>query len=100
MNDWGYLLYPSGERRFGKLLVGYQRDSAELNVWTTIVNGAHEGPTLYLGCLSHGPEIIGVEVIRQITRELIDPQQLRGAILAIPVQNPLAFHLDRPEKYG
>lgn len=87
----GDVTCPPGERRFGKLLVGYERDSAELNLWTTIVNGAHEGPTLYLGCLIHGPEIVGVEVIRQITRELIDPQQLRGAILAIPVQNPLAF---------
>jgi predicted deacylase len=80
-----------GERAFGKLLVGYHQDSAELNLWTTIVNGAHDGPTIYLGGLIHGTEIIGVEVIHQITRQLVDPKELRGAIIAIPIQNPLAY---------
>jgi len=82
---------PPGECCFGKILVGYHQDSAELNLWTTIVNGAHEGPTLYLGGLIHGTEIIGVEVIHQITRQLVNPKELRGAIIAIPIQNPLAF---------
>ena len=82
---------PPGERSFGKILAGYQRDSAELNLWTTIVNGALEGPTLYLGGLIHGPEIIGVEVILQIIRQLVDPKKLKGAIIAIPIQNPLAY---------
>jgi predicted deacylase len=87
----GHATCPPGERSFGKLLAGYLRDSAPVELWTTLVNGAHEGPTLYLGGLIHGPEVICTEVIRQITRELVDPQELCGAIVAIPIQNPLAF---------
>ena len=80
-----------GERAFGKLRAGYLQDSAPVDLWTILVNGAHEGPMLYLGGLIHGPEVICTEVIRQITRELVDPAELRGALVAIPIQNPLAF---------
>jgi uncharacterized protein len=49
------------------------------------------GPTLYVGALIHGDEIAGVEVIRRVLREEVDPARMSGAVIAIPVQNPLAF---------
>jgi predicted deacylase len=38
----------------------------------------------------HGIEIAGVEVIRRVTRELVDPKKLKGRVIAVPIQNPLA----------
>jgi predicted deacylase len=39
----------------------------------------------------HGIEIQGIEVIHRIMREILEPMDLRGAIIGIPVANPLAF---------
>ncbi|MFQ5819926.1 MAG: succinylglutamate desuccinylase/aspartoacylase family protein [Candidatus Heimdallarchaeota archaeon] len=56
-----------------------------------LINGIEDGPTLLLTSTEHGDEIQGIEVIRQITRHRVDPKTLKGAIIAIPVMNPLAF---------
>lgn len=56
-----------------------------------VVNGSEEGPTLLITSTEHGDEIQGIEVIRQLIHHQIDPQTLKGAIIAIPVMNPLAF---------
>lgn len=82
---------PPGELRLGKILVGYERDSSELHLATLVINGAQPGPTVYLGGLIHGTELAGAEVIRRIMRETVDPKQLRGALIGIPIQNPLAY---------
>jgi uncharacterized protein len=82
---------PPGELRLGRILVGYERDGAELHLPTLVANGSGDGPTVYLGALIHGNELAGCEVVRRIMREAVDPSELRGAIIAIPIQNPLAF---------
>jgi predicted deacylase len=56
-----------------------------------VINGVEDGPTLLLTSTEHGDEIQGIEVIRQVTRHHVDPKNLKGAIIAIPVSNPLAF---------
>ena len=69
----------------------------ELNTTTAIdipvlvLNGAKDGPTLLMVSTQHGIEIQGIEVIHKIMREMVDPNELRGAIIGIPVENPLAF---------
>jgi predicted deacylase len=55
------------------------------------MNGAEDGPTLLVVSKQHGIEIQGVEVIRKVIREKVDPKELRGAIIGIPVENPLAY---------
>jgi len=62
-----------------------------------LVNGAEDGPTLLITSTEHGDEIQGIEVIRQVTHHHVDPKTLKGAIIAIPVTNPLSFmhHLYR-----
>ncbi|MDH5200931.1 MAG: succinylglutamate desuccinylase/aspartoacylase family protein, partial [Candidatus Bathyarchaeota archaeon] len=55
------------------------------------MNGADDGPVLLLMSTQHGIEIQGIEVIRRVMREEVDPGELRGAIIGIPVGNPLAF---------
>jgi len=56
-----------------------------------VMNGAKEGPTLLLMSTQHGIEIQGTEVIRKVMRERLSPKKLRGAVIGIPVGNPLAF---------
>ena len=56
-----------------------------------VMNGTQEGPTLLLMSTQHGIEIQGIEVIRNVMRVRVKPEGLRGAIIGIPVGNPLAF---------
>jgi uncharacterized protein len=57
------------------------------------LNGAKRGPRLYLGAAIHGDEVAGVSIISEVLRD-IDPAALRGSIIAVPVQQPLAFDAD------
>jgi len=69
----------------------------ELNTTTSIdipvlvMNGMKDGPTLLVVSTQHGIEIQGTEVVLRVMREKVDPRKLRGAIIGIPVENPLAY---------
>ncbi|NHI90764.1 MAG: hypothetical protein EAX87_14695 [Candidatus Thorarchaeota archaeon] len=69
----------------------------ELNTTTSIdipvlvMNGEKNGPTLLMVSTQHGIEIQGIAVILKVMREKVDPKNLRGAIIGVPVENPLAF---------
>jgi hypothetical protein len=80
-----------GESARGRIVVGYEQDGTELALPVLIMNGARPGPTVYVGALIHGDEPSGAEVIRRVMREELDPAQLSGSIISIPIQNPLAF---------
>jgi predicted deacylase len=54
------------------------------------LEGRTPGPTLGLSAVVHGDEPLTNEVVRQVLAS-IDPAQLRGTILAVPVANSLAF---------
>lgn len=71
-----------GEIRRGSLAV------AGIRLPLIVAQGARPGPTLYLQALQHPTELIGVEVVRRVMDEL-DPQQLRGAVVASPIVNPM-----------
>ncbi len=58
-----------------------------------LINGAQPGARLYLGAAIHGDEVNGVEILaRALTH--VNPAQLAGSLVCVPVQNPLAFHND------
>jgi predicted deacylase len=46
---------------------------------------------LWLGAAIHGCEVPGIEIIRRVTREVINPDELRGAIIGATVLNPYAL---------
>lgn len=54
------------------------------------LEGATAGPTFGLSAVVHGDEPLTNEVVRRILTE-IDPAELRGTLLAVPIANPLAF---------
>jgi uncharacterized protein len=55
-----------------------------------IARGRKVGPTLWIQCLVHGPEIVGPISVARFFRE-IDLEQLAGSIVALLVANPLGF---------
>ncbi len=56
----------------------------------TVLRGIVGGPTIWLSGGIHGDEVMGVEIVRQLIRH-IDPQTLRGTIIAVPIVNILGF---------
>jgi predicted deacylase len=84
-----------GAKVFGSLRVGELSDGSSVDIPVIVVNGVKPGPTLYLGAAIHANELTGVEIIRRIISE-IDPKKLAGAVIAVPIQNPLAFRAKHP----
>jgi predicted deacylase len=75
-----------GFARIGELADGV----TPVQVPIVVVNGADDGPLVYLHAGSHGQETIySVETLRRLCAE-IDPLRLRGAIVAVPLANLLA----------
>jgi len=57
-----------------------------------VVNGASNGPTLCLTAAIHGDELNGIEIVRRVLYNL-DPQELSGAVIGIPIVNLQGFRL-------
>ncbi|MGH8916284.1 MAG: succinylglutamate desuccinylase/aspartoacylase family protein [Acidimicrobiia bacterium] len=55
-----------------------------------VINGRTAGPNMWVSGGIHGDEINGVEVVREVMRAL-DARNLRGAVIAVPIVNPLGF---------
>jgi hypothetical protein len=68
-------------------------DGLRVSLPLLLVNGARPGPRLYLGAGIHGDEVTGVALLAHALRQ-VDPATLAGSIVAVMVQNPLAFHAD------
>jgi predicted deacylase len=56
-----------------------------------VMNGLLDGPTLLVMSTQHGTEIQGIEVVQKLMNEKLTPGKLKGAVIGIPVGNPLAF---------
>ena len=67
-------------------------DGSTVEIPLLVARGASPGPVFYLGASIHGDEINGVEIVQQFVNGL-DLGTLRGTILAVPVQNPLAYQV-------
>lgn len=68
-------------------------DGLTVSLPLLLINGAAAGPRLYLGAGIHGDEVGGVALLARALRSL-DPATLRGSVVAVLVQNPLALHAD------
>lgn len=61
-----------------------------------VMVGARPGPVVWLSAAVHGDELNGVVVVDELVR-LMDPQQMSGVVLAVPVVN--AFGLIQGSRY-
>ena len=55
-----------------------------------VLHGLRPGPVLCLTAGVHGDELNGVEIVRRVTNE-VDPKQLGGTIIAVPIVNLFGF---------
>jgi uncharacterized protein len=55
-----------------------------------VINGRSAGPNVWLSAAIHGDELNGIQIIRRVIKEL-DAKHLRGAVIAVPIVNPLGF---------
>ena len=81
-----------GSRSRTRLRAVELADGSAVEIAVMAVRGAEPGPVLYLGAAFHGDEIAGTQIVGRLARG-IDPAELRGTIVAVPVQNPLAFQV-------
>lgn len=78
----------------GTLRIGQAPDGSPIEAPVVIVQGAADGPVLWLhGCV-HGNEYCGTYVIHEFLSTL-DPKSLKGAVVAVPVLNVTAFQNER-----
>jgi uncharacterized protein len=59
-----------------------------------VIRGAQDGPKLAMVGGIHGDEPLGTEAVRRVLKE-IDPEQVSGTIVALPVANPYAFEASK-----
>jgi len=86
----GTVVSKAAGRKKGTLRVGTLTDGSPMEIPVVVVRGRESGPTLWLhGCV-HGNEYCGAFVIHELLRSL-KPQQVRGAVVALPVLNVTAF---------
>ncbi len=86
----------AGERRRLELPVARLPTQTMLSLPVTVINGTEAGPRLWLSAAIHGDELNGVEIIRQVL-EQIQPQLLRGTLMAVPIVN--VFGLIEQSRY-
>lgn len=55
-----------------------------------VINGRSTGPNVWISGAIHGDEVNGVEIVRRVMKQL-DAKSLRGAVIAVPIVNPLGF---------
>lgn len=55
-----------------------------------VINGAEDGPVLFVSAAIHGDELNGVEIIRRIIK-LAALRRLKGALVAVPIVNVPGF---------
>jgi len=86
----GSLKVRPGQKKHGPLVIAKRPDGTDIFVPLMVVNGAKPGPTLFLDSAVHGDEYEGSEAIRRLYRHL-DPAHLKGAVIGVPVMNPLGY---------
>lgn len=80
----------------GELDTGYI-DGVELttgdsiDIPVVVMNGIEDGPTALLFSTQHGKELQGTEVVHRVLHDELSPEEVHGAVVGIPVANPLAF---------
>ena len=78
----------------GRIEVTSLAGGAALDVPVVVVNGAEDGPCLWIDAAIHGDEPEGTLMCHILRRE-IDPRTLAGAVVLVPAMNTAAFEAAR-----
>ncbi|MCM2679591.1 succinylglutamate desuccinylase/aspartoacylase family protein [Echinimonas agarilytica] len=89
--EWGNLellggsVAPGTEQALG-WFSGHLPGGFQMATPVVIVHGSEPGPRICLTAALHGDEVNGVEIARRVVQN-IDPAQLKGSIISVPVVN-------------
>jgi len=92
MLEVGELTAERGEQTFGYLEVTASRSGMQPDIPVHLVAGAEPGPTLLVQGAIHGEEVVGSVAILDFIENL-DPAELRGNVIAVPVVNRVGMDL-------
>ena len=90
----GHIESKPGERVFGYLTVDETRGRIPVQIPINILRGTEDGPTLLVDAAIHGEENIGTVAIGQLLRT-IDPKEIKGTLIAVPVVNTSGFEFQQ-----
>lgn len=79
-----------GEMGLGYIPAGTLAGGVRVEIPVIVINGARPGPVFWVNGAIHGDEPEGPRACH-LAMERIDPAQLTGAVVLVPVVNPLAF---------
>lgn len=79
-----------GERAYGEVRVTRRMDGTPVAIPIILVRGRQAGPILCINGGVHGDEFAGMEAVVRIAHD-VDPEELRGTLVAVPVVNQPAF---------
>jgi predicted deacylase len=92
----GTLVIEQGQKGQGALAVAARGDGSTVELPLLAVAGVKEGPTLVVSGGVHGDEYEGPRAIQRLWQQL-DPAQLCGTFLGVPVVNVPAFEVGKRE---
>ncbi len=78
----------------GVIIAGEHPGGGNLEIPLTLINGAGDGPVLWLNGGIHGDEPQGALSIINVIHEL-DPKKLNGAVVCVPAMNVPAFEASK-----
>jgi predicted deacylase len=78
-----------GTREHRRMPVAEQADGSWVELPVIVLRGAKPGPVLLLGACVHGDEINGIDIVTKFANAT-DLKALKGTVIILPVQNPLA----------
>jgi predicted deacylase len=80
-----------GETKKGIISSFEMRDGSSIEIPYFIVNGSEEGPVITAACGVHANEPLGTVATINVAKTL-DPKEMRGAFIGVPMMTPSAFH--------
>ena len=83
-----------GEEAVGRIEVGVRAGGVPFDIPVVVINGAGDGPCLWIDGGIHGDEPEGWLMCRILRRE-VDPSTLAGSLVLVPVMNTPAFEAAR-----
>ncbi len=81
----------TGQRTQAEIPIARLMSGTPLAIPVVVLNGRSTGPTIWLNAATHGDELGGVEIIRQVL-DAIEPKTLSGTIIAVPIVNVHGFN--------
>lgn len=81
---------PAGSRRRVEIPVARLPTETWMSILVDVINGASDGPCLWLSAAIHGDELNGVEIIRRVLSQL-DSSELSGCLISVPIVNVFGF---------